>query len=70
MLTDRQNRTTILGYEFDSPFFISPAAKAEYGHPDAEWNILQGAASANILYIVRCHHAFSIDQLAKIETRD
>lgn len=44
--------TTILGYKFDNPFFISPCAKAEYGHPDAELNLVKGAAYGNIPYIV------------------
>lgn len=47
------NSCTILGYNFSSPFFISPAARADYGHVDAELNLVQGAASGDILYIVR-----------------
>lgn len=44
--------TTILGYEFANPFFISPAAKAQYGHPDAELNLMKGAGAGGIPYIV------------------
>lgn len=45
-------KTTILGYEFENPFFISPAAKAQYGHPDAELNLMKGAGAGGIPYIV------------------
>lgn len=44
--------TTILGYQFDSPFFISPCAAAIYGNPEAEMGLVQGAAYGNIPYIV------------------
>lgn len=44
--------TTILGYEFANPFFISPAAKAQYAHPDAELNLMKGAGAGGIPYIV------------------
>lgn len=44
--------TTILGYDFANPFFISPAAKAQYGHPDAELNLMKGAGAGGIPYIV------------------
>lgn len=49
--------TTILGYNFSAPFFISPAAKAGLGHPDAEVNLVKGAAAGGILYIVRISSA-------------
>lgn len=52
MLADNLDSTTILGHPVDSPFFISPCSRASYAHPDAELNLVQGAASANILYIV------------------
>lgn len=51
-VSDTPYSTTILGYNFSSPFFISPAARADYAHPDAELNLVQGAASGDILYIV------------------
>lgn len=47
--------TTILGYQFDNPFFISQCAKAAYGHPDAELNLVKGANYGNIPYIVSSH---------------
>lgn len=47
-----RNRTTILGYNFSSPFYISPCARALYGHPNAELNLVKGAGTGGILYIV------------------
>ncbi|KAL5601430.1 hypothetical protein BROUX41_002583 [Berkeleyomyces rouxiae] len=44
-------QTSILGYNFSSPFFISPCARADFAHPGGEMNILQAANDANILYI-------------------
>lgn len=44
--------TTILGHNFSAPFYISPCARAERGHPDAELNFVKGAASSGILYMV------------------
>lgn len=41
-----------MGYNFSAPFYISPCAKAAYGHPDAELNLVKGAAAGDILYIV------------------
>ncbi|KAF2179607.1 FMN-dependent alpha-hydroxy acid dehydrogenase [Zopfia rhizophila CBS 207.26] len=45
--------TTILGYNFSAPFFISPCAKASYANPnDAEDGLVKGAAAGDILYII------------------
>lgn len=43
---------TILGYNFSSPIFISPAARAGYGDPAGELNFVDAAAENNILYMV------------------
>ena len=45
--------TTILGYNFSAPFFISPCARADYAHPEAEANLIKGAAAGGILYMVQ-----------------
>lgn len=58
--------TTILGYEFANPFFISPAAKAQYGHPDAELNLMKGAGAGGIPYIV----SFSAADLIEVQLAD
>ena len=44
--------TTMLGHNFSAPFYISPCARAERGHPDAELNLVKGAAAGDILYVV------------------
>lgn len=56
--------TTILGYTFDSPIFISPAARAEYGHPDAELGLVNGAGENNILYIVSGYASLPFETIA------
>lgn len=43
--------TTILGYNFSAPFFISPCARGGYAHPDGELGLVKGAAEGNILYM-------------------
>ncbi|KAH4175806.1 hypothetical protein HBI62_094810 [Parastagonospora nodorum] len=43
--------TTILGYNFSAPFFISPCARAGYAHPDGELGLVKGAAEGDILYM-------------------
>lgn len=45
--------TQILGHNFSAPFFISPCARGGYGHPEAELNLVKGAAAGDILYMVR-----------------
>lgn len=47
-------RTTILGHNVSAPFFISPCSRGAYGNPEgAERGLVEGAASKNILYMVR-----------------
>ena len=41
-----------MGHNFSAPFYISPCAYAAYGHPDAELNLVKGAGTRDILYIV------------------
>ncbi|KAF1912669.1 hypothetical protein BDU57DRAFT_374147 [Ampelomyces quisqualis] len=43
--------TTLLGYNFSAPFFISPCARAGYAHPDGELGLVKGAAEEDILYM-------------------
>ncbi|KAF2215862.1 hypothetical protein CERZMDRAFT_34808 [Cercospora zeae-maydis SCOH1-5] len=44
--------TTILGYNFSAPFFISPCARGGYAGPWGETGIMKGAGRENILYQV------------------
>ncbi|KAH8733849.1 FMN-dependent dehydrogenase [Ilyonectria robusta] len=56
---------TILGYNFSSPFFISPATRAAYGDPDrAELNFVDASANENILYVAAMYASKSIEEIA------
>lgn len=50
--TDVTYRTSILGHEFDAPFFISPFAQAGLTNKVAEGGLVSGAGQNNVLYIV------------------
>ncbi|PNS20430.1 Cytochrome b2, mitochondrial [Sphaceloma murrayae] len=56
--------TTILGHNFSAPFFIAPAARAGYAHPDGEANLVRGAAAGNILYMPALYASLTIEQIA------
>ncbi|KAI0124078.1 FMN-dependent dehydrogenase [Xylariales sp. AK1849] len=56
--------TTILGYNFSSPFYICPCAKAAYGHPNAELNLVRGAATGGILYVPSRYSSLSMETIA------
>lgn len=56
--------TTILGHDFSAPFFISPCARAGYAHPDAELNLVKGAAAGNILYMPALYATKSVEEIA------
>ncbi|KAF2849954.1 FMN-dependent alpha-hydroxy acid dehydrogenase [Plenodomus tracheiphilus IPT5] len=43
--------TTILGYNFSAPFFISPCARGGYANEEGEIGLVEGAAAGNILYM-------------------
>ena len=46
-------KRSMLGFESDAPFFISPAAMARLAHKDGELALAKGAASENIIQCVR-----------------
>ncbi|KAK0385340.1 hypothetical protein NLU13_7816 [Sarocladium strictum] len=55
--------TTMLGYNFSAPFYISPCARAERGNPGAELNLVKGAAEGDILYIPSEYSAYTMEQI-------
>jgi L-lactate dehydrogenase (cytochrome) len=56
--------TTILGYNFSAPIFISPAARGAYGDPErAEINFVEAAASENILYASALYASKTIEEI-------
>ncbi|RDW88817.1 putative2-hydroxy-acid oxidase [Coleophoma cylindrospora] len=56
--------TTILGHNFSAPFFISPAARADYANEVAEAGLVQGAYEGNILYMAALYAKLSIEEIA------
>ena len=60
-----RNRTTILGHNYSSPFFISPAARAIYGHPNAEQNLVKAAGEEGILYVPSLLASNSIEEISQ-----
>ncbi|KAF2161100.1 hypothetical protein M409DRAFT_69961 [Zasmidium cellare ATCC 36951] len=63
-VSDVNLKTTILGYEFDAPFFIAPAAKAGRADDGAEGNLVGAANAAGILYIPSISSTQSIEEIA------
>ncbi|KAM0330603.1 hypothetical protein ACHAQA_003552 [Verticillium albo-atrum] len=56
--------TTILGHKFAAPFFIAPCARGAFGHPDAELNLVRGAAVEKVLYIPSLQASLSMEEIA------
>jgi isopentenyl diphosphate isomerase/L-lactate dehydrogenase-like FMN-dependent dehydrogenase len=63
-VSNLNRKTKILGHEFDSPFFIAPAAEAGYTDPDAERNLARAAGDANVLYVPSVSSTLSIEEIA------
>ncbi|OTA98279.1 hypothetical protein M426DRAFT_259312 [Hypoxylon sp. CI-4A] len=60
--------TTILGYNFSAPFFISPAARGGYGNVDGEKGLVEGAAAGDILYMTSLFASLTIEEIAAYKT--
>lgn len=63
-VADVNIKTSILGYEFNAPFFIAPAAQAGLASSGAETNLVQAAGAAGILYIPSISATQSIATIA------
>lgn len=63
-VSDVNLNTTILGYEFDLPFFIAPAAKAGKADDGAETNFVKAASNASMLYVPSISATQSIEEIA------
>ena len=57
-------KTTILGYQFNAPFFIAPAAEAGLASPGAETNLVKAAGAAGILYVPSIEATQSLQTIA------
>ena len=55
--------TTILGYNFSAPFFISPCARGGYAHPDGELGLVKGAAEGKILYMPALYSSKKMNEI-------
>ncbi|KAI0848779.1 FMN-dependent alpha-hydroxy acid dehydrogenase [Daldinia vernicosa] len=62
--------TTILGYNFSAPFFISPAARGGYGNTDGEKGLVEGAAAGDILYMPAQLASLTIEEIATFKKDD
>lgn len=65
-------RTSILGYNFSAPFFISPAAAPAalggFVPADRELGLLKGASSGEILYIPALYAEVSIEEFGEAKS--
>lgn len=62
-VSETNTKTTILGHEFDAPFFIAPAARAGYASDGAETNLAKAAGSANLLYVPSISSSQTIEEI-------
>ncbi|KAI5367632.1 putative FMN-dependent dehydrogenase, alpha-hydroxy acid dehydrogenase, FMN-dependent [Septoria linicola] len=69
-VSDINLRTSILGYDFEVPFFIAPAAKAGRASDGAESNLVKAAGAAGILYIPSISSTQSIEEIASASTNE
>ncbi|KAH6699035.1 S-2-hydroxy-acid oxidase [Leptodontidium sp. MPI-SDFR-AT-0119] len=56
--------TSILGFNFSAPFFISPCAMAGLTHPEAERGLVEAAGKEGILYMPSLAATLSISEIA------
>lgn len=63
-VADVNLKTSILGYEFNAPFFIAPAAQAGRASSGAETNLVRAAGAAGILYVPSISSTQSIATIA------
>ncbi|SPO06797.1 probable CYB2 - lactate dehydrogenase cytochrome b2 [Cephalotrichum gorgonifer] len=55
--------TTILGFNFSAPFYISPCARGVSAHKEGEINLVKGAAAGNILYIPSGYSSYTFQEI-------
>ena len=67
-VSDSNLTTSILGYEFDAPFFIAPAARAGYANDGAETNLAKAAGEAGLLYVPSISSTQSIEEIGAAAT--
>ncbi|KAF1959711.1 FMN-dependent alpha-hydroxy acid dehydrogenase [Byssothecium circinans] len=60
--------TTILGYNFSSPVFIAPAARAGYADANGEVNLVEASGKENTLYVAALYASKTIEEIAAAKT--
>ncbi|KAF5022844.1 hypothetical protein F66182_5077, partial [Fusarium sp. NRRL 66182] len=58
-------QTSILGFDSQAPFFISPAAMARLAHPEGELALSRAAANQGIIQCVSSNASFSLKSIVK-----
>lgn len=56
---------TILGYQSDAPFFISPAAMARLAHPDGELALARAAAKERIIQCISNNASYPLGHIVE-----
>ncbi|KAF5971143.1 L-lactate dehydrogenase (cytochrome) [Fusarium coicis] len=56
-------KTSILGFDSNAPFFISPAAMARLAHPDGELALSRAAANEGIIQCISSNASFSLKSI-------
>ncbi|KAK0188642.1 FMN-dependent alpha-hydroxy acid dehydrogenase [Armillaria mellea] len=69
-VSDIDLSTSILGYNFSSPFFIAPAANAGHANSSAELSLATAAGKAGILYVPSISSTKSLEQIANVALED
>ena len=58
---DVDMKRSILGYDSNAPFFVSPAAMAKLAHPEGELALAKGCASEGIIQTVGPTYLWPVD---------
>ncbi|RSL45122.1 hypothetical protein CEP54_014399 [Fusarium duplospermum] len=65
---DASLKTSILGHEFDLPFFISPFASASITNPAAEKGLIKESADHGALYIASQTSTLSLKEIGALKS--
>ncbi|KAL2061132.1 hypothetical protein VTL71DRAFT_7405 [Oculimacula yallundae] len=62
--------TTLLGYNFSMPIFISPAARGGYANKNGEEGLVKAAGEAGILYMPSGYASLTMEQIAAMRVQN
>jgi len=62
--------TTLLGYNFSMPIFISPAARGGYANVAGEEGLVKAAGEAGILYMPSGFSSLTMEQIADMKVQN